>query len=198
MRKGAQLLMAALFAVGVAACDRSADNRAGTQGAAGTSGSESSLGMGERNFVQDQLKDVTREVELGRLAQQQATSPDVRQFGSMMVEDHTRAGNQLREVAQRANVEIEHDTEAARDDREKLSKLSGAEFDREYIDMMVKDHQDAVDALKGKAEDAENPGVKQWASATLPRVQHHLELAQQLQERLKSETGNSASRPQGQ
>jgi len=105
MNTGSQLLLAAFFAVSVAACDRPADNR--TEGATGTSGEASALDMGERNFVQEQIKDGLAEVKLGELAEKQASSPDVKQFASTMVQDHTRAGNQLKEIAQRENVELE-------------------------------------------------------------------------------------------
>lgn len=187
MNTGSQLLLAAFFAVSVAACDRPADNR--TEGATGTSGEASALDMGERNFVQEQIKDGLAEVKLGELAEKQASSPDVKQFASTMVQDHTRAGNQLKEIAQRENVELEAEdrTEAGRDEYERLAKLSGVEFDRKYIDRMVKDHQDAVDALQDQAENADHASVKQWASATLPRIKHHLEEAQQLQQKLNNE-----------
>jgi putative membrane protein len=104
--------------------------------------------MGERNFVQDQIADGTREVELGKLAAERASSPEVKEFGQMMVEDHTKAGNELKELASRANVDLESGDarEDANDAVEKLSDLKGPEFDREYIDLMVKDHQDALDA----------------------------------------------------
>ena len=179
-----QLFVAALFAVSVAACGNSGARNSGTPGAAGTSGA--ALSMGERNFVQDQLKDSKREVQLGQLAEKNASSADVKQFAAMMVQDHTRAGNKLAEVAQRENVEMERKSDDARDDVEKLSKLSGRDFDKEYIDLMVKDHKDAVDSLQDQAQNADNASVKTWAAESLPRVKHHLEQAQQLQSQLNS------------
>ncbi len=185
MKRGAQLFVAALFAVSLAACGNDGRNASndGTPGTAGTTGRGSTaLDMGERNFVQDQLKDGSREVQLGELAQQKASSPDVKEFATMMVQDHTRAGNKLKEVARRENVELENTSD--NDAYDKLSKLSGSDFDKEYIDQMVKDHKDAVDALQDQAENADHADVKTWAAETLPRVKHHLEVAQQLQNRL--------------
>lgn len=180
-----QLFVAALFAVSVAACGNYGARSDGTPGAAGTSGA--ALSMGERSFVQDQLKDGKREVQLGQLAEKNASSPDVKQFASTMVQDHTRAGNKLEEIAQRENVEMDSKSgDDARDDVEKLSKLSGRDFDKEYIDLMVKDHKDAVDSLQDQAENADNASVKTWAAETLPRVKHHLEQAQQLQSQLNN------------
>jgi putative membrane protein len=194
--RGTQLFVAALFAVSVAACgngNNSARND-GTPGAAGTSGrGNTALSMGERNFVQDQLKDGSREVQLGELAQKNAASADVKEFARMMVQDHTRAGKKLEEVAERENVEREDKSDNdARDDVQKLSKLSGRDFDKEYIDMMVKDHKDAVDALQDQAENADHADVKTWAAETLPRIKHHLEVAQQLQNQLNNADETSA------
>jgi putative membrane protein len=143
--------------------------------------------------VQDQLKDGSREVQLGELAQKNAASADVKEFARMMVQDHTRAGKKLEEVAQRENVEREDKSDNdARDDVQKLSKLSGRDFDKEYIDMMVKDHKDAVDALQDQAENADHADVKTWAAETLPRIKHHLEVAQQLQNQLNNAAETSA------
>ncbi|HSL21190.1 MAG TPA: DUF4142 domain-containing protein [Vicinamibacterales bacterium] len=188
MRKATQLFIAAVFAVAAAACGDASNRDQSTTGATGTSGAaESSLSMGERNFVEEQLKDGSREVQLGKLAEERASSAEVKEFAATMVQDHTMAGNKLKDIARTVNVELEQDENAARDDHERLSKLSGNEFDREYIDLMVKDHQDALDALQDQAENGDHPGVKQWASETLPRIKHHLETAQQLQNQLKTE-----------
>jgi putative membrane protein len=193
--RGTQLFVAALFALSVAACGHNGNGASndGTPGAAGTSGNNAALSMGERNFVQDQLKDGTREVELGQLAEKNAASPDVKQFAQMMVTDHTRAGQKLETIAQRDNVEVDKSDNDTRDDVEKLSKLSGREFDKEYIDMMVKDHKDAVDALQDQAENADHPEVKTWAAETLPRIKHHLEVAQQLQTQLNNADNSTAA-----
>lgn len=195
MQRGTQLFVAAIFAVTAAACGNNGmrGNDTGTPGAAGTSGSATALDMGERNFVQDQLKDGSREVELGQLAEKRAASPDVKEFAAMMVQDHTRAGNKLKDVAKKENVELEKDDDA-RDNYERLSKLSGGDFDKEYIDLMVKDHKDAVDALQDQANNADHADVKTWAAETLPRVKHHLEVAQQIQDKLNN-TDNSDTKP---
>jgi putative membrane protein len=197
--RGTQLFVAALFAVSVAACGNGSDRaRNDTAGAAGTSGrNATALSMGERNFVQDQVKDGSREVELGQLAEKHAASADVKQFGATMVQDHTRAGNKLEELAKRENVELDNKSDNdARDDVQKLSKLSGHDFDKEYMDMMVKDHKDAVDALQDQADNADNTAVKTYAAETLPRVKHHLEMAQQIQQQLE-DAGKGTARATG-
>lgn len=179
MKKWMQLPLA-LAMVGALACDR-ADR---PDGAVGTTGSESGV---DRDFIEDQLADGNAEIELGRLAQERARNPQVREFAGMMVTDHRKAGDELKEIATRHNIRME--AEDGQDDHndlhERLAKLSGAEFDREYMDAMVDDHQKAVDAVKEKAEDAENPEIKRWASSTLPSLQQHLDRAKQIQSSLR-------------
>ena len=178
MKKWMQLPLA-LAMVGALACDR-ADR---TNGAVGTAGSDSNI---DREFIEDQLADGNAEVELGRLAQERASNPQVREFAGMMVTEHRKAGDQLKEIASRHNVEMTAETRDEHHDlRERLSKLSGAEFDREYIDAMVDDHEKAVKDVEDQAEDAENAALKQWASSTLPNLRQHLERAKQIQSNLR-------------
>lgn len=173
------LLPLALAMVGALACDR-ADR---TNGAVGTAGSDSNI---DREFIEDQLADGNAEVELGRLAQERASNPQVREFASMMVTEHRKAGDQLKEIASRHNVEMPAETRDEHHDlRERLSTLSGAEFDREYIDAMVDDHEKAVKDVEDQAEDAKNAALKQWASSTLPSLRQHLERAKQIQSNLR-------------
>jgi putative membrane protein len=194
--RGTQLCVAVIVALSVTACGNGYDraSNSGTPGAAGTSG-RAGLSMGERNFVQDQLNDGSREIQLGQLAEKHAASADVKQFASMMVQDHTRAGNKLEEVARRENVQADDSNKNTRDDIERLSKLSGTEFDKEYMNLMVKDHKDAVDALQDQAQNADNTEVKTWAAETLPRMKRHLEEAQQIEQQLNNAEKTTAAKP---
>jgi putative membrane protein len=181
MKKWMQLPLALAMVVTLA-CDRG-DNTTGNAGTVGTTGAASDV---DRDFVEDQLAGGHAEVELGRLAQERASNAEVREFAGMMVRDHQKAGDELKQIASRHNVRAE---DAMHDDhndlRERLSTLSGNEFDREYIDAMVADHQKAVDAVDGKA-DSDNADVKQWAASTLPTLKQHLERAKQIQANLRS------------
>jgi putative membrane protein len=182
--------MAALVAAAVAGCESRPAENTGTDAGAGsdatatgTSGRES-IGMMERQFIEDQLQDGQAEVQLGELASTRGSSADVKEFGEMMVRDHTKAGEELKSLVQSENVQIEQPDEAEHKDlHERLSKLSGAEFDREYIDAMVEDHEEAVNELE-RHVDSDNARLKQFASSTLPVVRQHLERARQLKEQL--------------
>jgi putative membrane protein len=142
--------------------------------------------MGDRNFVEDMAQEGQGEVALGQLAEQKATNPEVKQFAALMVRDHTRAGEELKTIAAKNNVELKAElADEHKDLRERLSKLSGPEFDREYMKAMIDGHEEAVDDTKNKAEHSDNADIKQWASKALPTVQQHLERAREINEALE-------------
>jgi putative membrane protein len=118
------------------------------------------------------------EVELGRLALQRAADSSVREFGQKMVTDHTAANAELKSTAARKNLQLP--TEVSSDQKsmiEKLSKLSGAEFDKEYMSDMVKDHEEDVKDFQTQGNDGTDPDIKAFASKTLPILQGHLQMA---------------------
>lgn len=116
------------------------------------------------------------EMEAARLAQQKAQHSDVKAFAAMMMNDHMKASEELKALAGRKNITI-----PARlgDDEQKeideLAKLSGSEFDKKYVDMMVEDHEDDVKLFKEASEDSDDADLKAFAAKTLPTLQKHLE-----------------------
>ena len=126
----------------------------------GTSG-EASISGGDRDFVTEMLQDGTAEVQLGTMASERGSSAAVKQFGQQMVQDHTKAGEQLKQIASRYG--IQPDTTALSDDHrdlmDRLSKLQGAEFDREYINAMVDGHEDVLDKLESRVDEDRNIGT---------------------------------------
>jgi putative membrane protein len=190
MKRFAQLACAFVAAVSIAACGgdnarTDYDAAPGTPGTTGTAGTSTDV---DRGWINDRLEDGDLEVRLGRLAQERGSSADVRAFGAMMVEKHTMASTELKRIANRHNVpaaDAARDTDDADDRIERLSTLSGAEFDRAYLDLMVEEHEDAIDALEDKARDNdEHADVKDWANKTLADVRQHLQRAKDLRERL--------------
>ena len=182
MRRAVQTILGLGLAVTIVACgDRPNDadpNAVGTSGVAANA---------ERDFIEDQLEDGNREVVLGNLAVERATNPQVKEFGQMMVTEHQAAGEELRQLAARANVRLEADNDGDDDLRDmngKLSKLSGREFDLEYMAAMVEDHKEAIDEVEDKV-DATNAEVKAWAAKALPKLRAHLQQAERLHETLK-------------
>jgi putative membrane protein len=105
-----------------------------------------------------------------------------------MVDDHSKANDQLKQIAtsKGVNLPTELDRSTQRE-LDKLSKLSGAEFDREYMKHMVSDHKKDVSEFKSEANRAKDPDVKQFAASTLPTLQQHLDLAQWTEKTARSE-----------
>ena len=195
MKRWNQFILALCMAAAASACagdrspDRSATADPGAVGTAGTAKPDANRAdRGDSNFVETMIEDGMAEVELGKMAQQKARSRQVKDFAAMMVRDHTTAGKELKSVATHANIDmakIDADMNDHKDLRERLSKLSGMEFDREYIKAMVDDHEKAVKDTKDKAEGADNDHVKQWAAKALPVLEKHLDDAKRIQDRLE-------------
>jgi putative membrane protein len=138
----------------------------------------SALSEHDRQFFTEAAHGGMAEVEMGRLATERASNPAVKQFGQRMVDDHTRANNELKQLAARKGVTLPTALDSEqRDKLDRLSKLSGAAFDREYMKEMVADHDKDVEEFQKESERATDPDVKAFASKTLPMLQQHLELA---------------------
>lgn len=153
---------------------------------------QSSLGE-DATFVVEAADAGLLEVQLGELAQTKATSEQVKQFGEMMVVDHTKANNELKVLAQQKGITVP--TSLSNKSQEKYNELaekSGTEFNKAYIDMMVKDHKKVIDEFKDEAENGNDSNIKTWAAGKVPALQHHLERAQNIQDAL--EDSNNAKR----
>lgn len=126
------------------------------------------------------------EVELGKMASTKAQNAEVKQFGQQMTADHTRANNELKTLAAGKNVTLPTDVGAThKATMDKLSKLSGAEFDREYVKAMVEDHEKDVAEFQKQADGGTNADVKAFAAKTLPTLKMHLEMIKGMQSKLK-------------
>lgn len=198
MKRFNYTMLAVCLAAAATACsgDR-ADTTPANDAAVGTGGTAvpgdtAAVGRADRDFVAEMIAGGQAEVELGKLAQEKSSNKQVKDFAAMMVRDHTKAGEELKAVATSAHVDLTQanaDNDKHQDLRERLAKLSGAQFDREYINAMVDDHEDAVNDVQDKADGADNPDIKAWASKTLPTLKTHLERAKQIDEALGKRSG---------
>jgi len=126
------------------------------------------------------------EVQLGQLAQTNASSTEIKKFGQMMVDDHTKANEELKRIAQQKNITIPATlSEKMRKEYDNLTEKKGAEFDKDYIDLMVSDHKKDIDAFEKEADKGKDADLKSWASSKLPTLKHHLETAQKTQDAIK-------------
>lgn len=188
-------------------------NEAGTTGTAGAGVSTS-----DKNFVNHMMADGSAELDLARLAQDHAASPEVKQFAQMMIDDHTKAGDQLKQIATTNAIPMETKVDDKHKDlMDKLTKLRGADFDKEYMSAMVDGHEDVVRDLRSRVDEnrslgdrvtgknPENPAtvkpessdnrvttsVNQWAADVLPTVERHLDRAKQIKDNLDHNTRNT-------
>ncbi|WP_310589728.1 DUF4142 domain-containing protein [Dyadobacter psychrotolerans] len=126
------------------------------------------------------------EVKLGELAQTNGSSSAVKDFGKMMVKDHSKAGDELKALAQQKNITL---PATLSDDKQKkyddLAKKKGKEFDQAYASFMVDDHKEDIDEFQEAAKDGKDADIKSWAAGKVPTLQHHLEMAQAMKDAVK-------------
>lgn len=151
-----------------------------------TGGTTSVLSNEDRDFVITAAQGGMSEVSMGQLASGKATSPDVKGFGQRMVTDHGTSNQELTQLVRNKGLEMPGTPkEESKDMASHLNSMSGAEFDRMYMQHMVEDHQKDVSAFEKASREAQDPDVKAWAAKTLPILQQHLTLAQEIQKKLK-------------
>jgi len=144
------------------------------------------LTSGDREFLKEAAAGGIAEVEMGRLASQKAQNADVKRFGERMVTDHSKENAELKQVAASKDVTVPAEPNAEqKEEMDKLSKLSGAAFDREYMRMMVEDHDKDVKAFQDQANGTGDADVKSFASKTLPTLQEHQKMAHDIAAKLK-------------
>ena len=135
----------------------------------------------DKKFLKDAAMGGMTEVELGKLASQKATRDDVKQFAQRMVDDHSKANDQLKEVASKEGVSVPDSLDSKHQSRvDKLSKLSGEDFDKAYIKDQLKDHETDVREFNAEAQNGNDANVKSFASNTLPTQQQHLDAVKSL------------------
>lgn len=119
------------------------------------------------------------EVEMGNLAQQKAASDQVKQFGARMVQDHSKANDQLKQIASSKGVTLPASPDKkSQQTMDKMQKLSGAAFDKAYMSDMVADHKHDIAEFQKEAKSGKDADVKAFAEKTLPTLQEHLKMAE--------------------
>ena len=142
----------------------------------------SSLGSDDTDFVKKAAKGNLAEIELGRLAVQKATSPEVREFGNRMIRDHSKANQELSTLAASKGVKVPTSISLGEDvSVAHLKMLSGKSFDDAYIKMMVDDHKEDVAAFEKASTGSQDTDVRRFASKILPTLQGHLTKIEKIQ-----------------
>src|SRR4029077_12885151 len=157
--------------------------------------SAAKLSGADEKFVKEAAEGGMMEVELGKIAAEKAVNDKVKAFGRQMQEDHGKANEELKTLA--ANKGVQIPTALAGKHKstvDRLSKLSNAEFDRQYMRTMIDDHKQVLQAFQREADKGKDPDIKQFASKYVPMIKNHLEMAQATGKQLKVASLSKESR----
>ncbi len=139
----------------------------------------------DRKFVTGAAWGGMFEVEAGKLAEK-SSNADVKRFGQKMVADHTKANEELMSIAQkRGLVPPQGMGKDYQSELDKLQKKSGDDFDKTYMERMVKDHKDTISLFEKEVKDGKDEEIKAFASKTLPVLKEHLQMAQDTENKVK-------------
>jgi putative membrane protein len=127
------------------------------------------------------------EIQAGQLAEQQGMSKDVKQYGAMMVKDHTAAADKLKAIAASKNITL---PAAISPEMQKnidgLQKETGSKFDKDYMSMMVSDHKKVISAFEDESKNGSDADIRAFADSTLHTLQKHLDKAEQCEKMMKT------------
>jgi len=134
----------------------------------------SRLSSADKAFIKDAAKGGMMEVAMGRVAEKNASDSEVKNFGARMVKDHSKANEDLKAIAKEENVGWPAEKEAGK-----------WKSDKDYMDAMVKDHEKDLAEFEKEAKDGSDPKVKSFADKTAKTVREHLEMAKDIDTKLK-------------
>ena len=163
-----------------------------------SSSSSSQLSEQEQKFVKDAASGGMAEVQMGRLAAQKGQSEAVKKFGQRLVQDHTKANQELKQIASKKGVTVSSQPASEHKSAlEHLRSLQGAEFDKAFTQHAIQDHQKDIQKFQQASQQLQDPELKAFASKTLPTLQQHLQMAKQLETQASGSTGSESSTTTG-
>jgi putative membrane protein len=152
----------------------------------------------DENFAKKAAQGGMAEVKLGQLAEERGSNPAVKNFGRRMVQDHSKANEQLKSATSKESTplpnELDKSDQATYD---RLSKLSGDAFDRAYARDMVKDHTKDVSEFQKEAKNGQDEAIKNFAAQTLPTLQNHLDQARQMEQAVNQSSSTAPGNTSG-
>lgn len=132
----------------------------------------------DKSFMKEAAQGGMMEVEMGKMAQQKGKSAEVKKIGSTMVADHTKANNELMAIAKKKGLDLSKE-------KPQSHSMGDANFDKDYINMMVKDHEKDLSAFQAEAKNGTDAEVKGFASKTSAVIKKHLDMVKAAQGKLK-------------
>jgi putative membrane protein len=148
----------------------------------------------DQRFVEKAHQINLQEVKLGELAQQKGEHNDVKQYGRHTANDHGTADSQLKQWAEGKGLTLAADVDAqGKRTYDRLSKLSGAKFDKAYIDAMVSGHKQALALFNAEEQKTKDADLKNWVTNTGKTISEHLKEAEQIRKNVQN-TGKGATK----
>jgi putative membrane protein len=181
------LALASGLALVTAACNNNAENPDEANPTATSTDAATPTGTSAANdhaaqFLTDVIQTNNAEIKFGQAAQDMGSTQAVKDFGKMLVDDHTKANEQAKQLAMALNVPVPEGTTPEADSELKMATgMSGADFDKDFATAMVNGHQKAIDKFQQEADSSDPATVTDFAKQTLPTLKKHLQTAQSLQ-----------------
>lgn len=176
---GIKALSTGLLCIGIVAGAAAQTTKAPLAAASAAASGSAAMGSADRMFMHKAAIGGMVEVQLGTLAQQKASSDQVKQFGARMAEDHGKANDELKQIASTKGVQLPTALDKKNQGvMDRLQKMSGAQFDKAYMSDMVSDHKEDIADFKKEAGSGKDADLKGFAAKTLPTLQEHLQMAQ--------------------
>jgi putative membrane protein len=175
----------ALFGFLIAACCTLASCGSNTDGTTSTAADQTQPGPDSSSLQDDNAFAVEAadagmlEVELGKLAQNNASSKQIKDFGQEMVNDHGKANDELKTLAASKNITLPATlSNKSQDTYNGLAGKKGADFDKAYASLMVDDHKKVINKFKNEADKGNDVDLKNWVAGKIPTLEHHLMMAE--------------------
>lgn len=147
---------------------------------------EGGVAKKDMKFVAEAASGGLLEVELGNYVAQAGSSPDVKAFAQRMVTDHTKVNDELMSIAENKQIKVPKEMNKKHMKTvQNLKKKQGADLDKAYMKEMVKDHKEDIKKFNAQAKEGKDPELKAFAAKTVPVLQEHLKLAQDIQSKIK-------------
>ena len=182
---------AGFLAIGLIGCSATSTNTTNAGNSAVVANTNTTTTTGavsddDREFFTKAAQGGIYEVKAAQLVVSKTQNQEVKAFAQRMIADHSKANDELKALAAKKSVTLPADvSDAQREDYDELVKLTGADLDKEYVSMMVADHNDDVDEFSEQATEANDADLKAFAAKTLPVLQSHQAQIKDIKSRMK-------------
>lgn len=175
------VLTLSLLLCGVTAATNNRASNSGKSGMSPSTTSNEAVSPEAQHFMEQATLANMAQVDLGKLAQENAKSPEVKAFAERMVTDHTKIDDELRQLAAQQRVTLPAGLDSQFEaTRARLAKLHGHAFDEAYMKDVLMDHEKDVAEFKRESATLKDPALKEWTEKTLPALESHLQEAEKV------------------